>query len=186
MQAKPMTIDPSDVDWLGWHAYDSGLQKARGELLRFLAERDHAKACDPRWLTITGPSGVGKTMMGKIVKNRYKKAKFVTWPRLMGRCVDERDWGYVKGLELYGTLIIDDVGAESAGLLKSSKGSLANLLYAREGKWTVITSNLSLAEIGDTYDVRISDRMLRNGSRVGSIPKEVRSFSLVNYVREVE
>ncbi len=40
-------------------------------------------------------------------------------------------------------------------------GSLDELLNARLGKWTVITSNLNIGQIAERLDVRISSRLMR-------------------------
>ena len=63
-------------------------------------------------------------------------------------------------------LVLDDLGAEYA--TEFSQRQLASMLDQRLGKWTLITSNLSMAEISD-IDVRIADRMIRGGNKVVEI-----------------
>lgn len=56
-------------------------------------------------------------------------------------------------------LVVDDIGAErdTTGFAAEK---LNTLLGARVGKWTVITSNLYLEQLGG-IDPRISDRIIR-------------------------
>ena len=140
---------------------------------------------EPRWLTLTGPSGVGKTLLARALRKQMRalgaECKLVTWPLLVARCADERDWSYMAGLSMSRTLIIDDLGVESKGLANASKDSLAMLLYARAHKWTMLTSNLYLDGLAAYYDARISDRMLRGGSRFVKIGEDCQSWSAMNY-----
>ena len=64
------------------------------------------------------------------------------------------DWPY---------LFLDDVGAERDTTGFASE-QLCTLLGTREGKWTMITSNLSVAEFA-SLDTRIASRMFRGGSK---------------------
>lgn len=60
-------------------------------------------------------------------------------------------------------LVIDDLGAErdSSGFVKDK---MFELLNARMGKWTLITTNLSLKNIAENYDARIASRLIRDGN----------------------
>jgi DNA replication protein DnaC len=49
---------------------------------------------------------------------------------------------------------------------------LCQILSKREKKWTVVTANLSLAEIAKQMDSRISSRLLRNNSYVVEVNAE--------------
>lgn len=61
-------------------------------------------------------------------------------------------------------LVLDEVFAErdTTGFATEH---LTTLLCSRVGRWTVITSNLGLAEI-QKYDMRLASRMIRGGSMV--------------------
>ena len=49
---------------------------------------------------------------------------------------------------------------------------LYNLLNAREGKFTVITANLTLEDFNQQMDARIASRLIRNGSVVVDVIAE--------------
>lgn len=73
--------------------------------------------------------------------------------------------------ELFGELadqkemvVLDDIGG--AYETDFSKTTLLEFLDRRQHKWMMITSNLTLEEIGRKLDVRIASRMLRHGSVV--------------------
>lgn len=61
--------------------------------------------------------------------------------------------------------VIDDVGAEGFGQDRKPTvfvtNQLGKLCDARMGKWTVWTSNFGLTDFAQTFDARISSRMLR-------------------------
>lgn len=61
--------------------------------------------------------------------------------------------------------VIDDVGAEGFGQDRKPTAFVTNqlgkLCDSRMGKWTVFTSNFGLAGFAETFDARISSRMLR-------------------------
>jgi len=62
-------------------------------------------------------------------------------------------------------LVIDDFGTgyDKSGFVLSK---LFELINGRLGKWTVITSNLSLGQIERDVDQRIASRLVRDGGRV--------------------
>jgi hypothetical protein len=47
-----------------------------------------------------------------------------------------------------------------------SASKLYDVLESRLGKWTVLTANVSLSQIGELLDPRIASRMIRNNSVV--------------------
>lgn len=61
-------------------------------------------------------------------------------------------------------VVLDDIGSEYGTDYTRSK--LYEFLSEREGKWTVITANLSLEQIGEKMDTRIASRMIRGDSVV--------------------
>jgi DNA replication protein DnaC len=184
MPTKPVTIRKS-VDGITFGAYHRDLARALYELEVFAGE--HYREGPRRWLTLTGPSGIGKTLLGRMwaqyCKSRGKAALWATWPILVSRCADERCWDYFGTLQSAPFLILDDLGAEAKGLQRASKDNLAHLLYARRGKSTLITSNLNLNQLGEAYEVRLADRMIRDGSRIVSIADDCVSYSLKTYER---
>lgn len=147
------------------------------------------------WLTLAGNSGAGKTMLARRVKRFYdqclstyrdeatganlaRRQIFANW----GTCLSwmlEHDYSFIPDFKRADFLVLDDIGAEYTRMRELSASKLYEILGAREGKWTVITANLSAADIGDKLDVRIASRLLRSGSVVVDVSKlEVPDFNL--------
>lgn len=81
-------------------------------------------------------------------------------------------------------LVIDDLGAErdESGFVKDK---MLELLNRRLGKWTILTTNLSLKNIAENYDARISSRLIRDENRVkriSAIDYALRALKESNYV----
>ena len=73
-------------------------------------------------------------------------------------------YGQYNDMKRWPYLVIDDIGAERDPSGFSAE-KLTTVLGCRGGRWTVITGNLSLAQV-EAMDVRIASRMHRDGSRV--------------------
>ena len=146
----------------------------------FAAEME--SSAPPRWLTLSGGCGAGKSHLARQTKRfwiehagwvraegksgsyrRLRECRFISWRKFVQRqkAGEFRELVDLMDLPL---LIVDDIGAEydPTGF---AKGRLDELLDARLGKWTFITTNLSLQEIGEQLDARIASRMKRGGSR---------------------
>lgn len=155
------------------------LERLLDETARFAASINFTT---PYWLTLSGHSGVGKTMLAKTVyrqfmdQNRFE----LKFDRLRNRtygntggfycwrscCSSFRAGAYelIEDICDEWFVILDDVGSERdpTGFIASA---LDQILNARQHKWTLITTNLSLREIAN-IDARISSRMLRNNGVV--------------------
>ena len=135
---------------------------------------------EPRWLSLIGNSGTGKTHLAKGAwkawegkgkwferggVNMVKHGLFKSFSKM---CNEMRAgaFGIFQSCADADFLVLDDLGAEYA--TEFSQRQLASMLDQRLGKWTLITSNLSMAEISD-IDVRIADRMIRGGNKVVEI-----------------
>lgn len=174
-----MPPPPASFDWEFATFGDPSLVHLFTEAERFADET--ARGQKPRWLTLSGRSGVGKTHLARKLKefwmtrSGFRKVsgrvgtilsrldcRFVSWRRFIER---QRAGGFTEIVELCELpfVIVDDIGAEydPNGF---ARARLDELLDARLGKWTVITTNLRLSEIGEQLDTRISSRMLRGGS----------------------
>ncbi len=159
------------------------LVAARSEALEFCRAMEADQRCAGRWLSLLGPSGTGKTHLAKaVLKVFLASTKWVAWVPQPGvvntfRSHEWVDWRAASD-EFYSgrfslvdvmseawLLIVDDIGADhDARGLAASK--LDRILNTRLGMWTVLTSNLSLAQIRERLDARIASRMLRGGSVV--------------------
>ena len=142
----------------------------------------YQEAQEPDSWFLHGAVGVGKTCLAvgyayEMVQAHLTPTRFVTLPAMMSEirsCYDdggpsEREvLRYYKEAEL---LIVDDMGAEHT----SSSNWLSDRLYQILGdrhdqlRPTVMTSNLSISELGDIYGERITSRineMCNNGNNV--------------------
>jgi len=148
----------------------------------------------PYWLSLLGTSGAGKTMLAKIIWRKFRDTldREIDWPstkRTQGpNCPHGRiiryhggyiNWGdainnrmlkgeydFLEDMREYSFFAIDDIASEYERHRELSASKLYNVLEARLRKWTVITANLSLDQIGNNLDARIASRMLRNESVV--------------------
>lgn len=150
----------------------------------------------PYWLSFLGKTGNGKTHLAKRAYRWMKVNCRAPVAGLdTGTCVidtegrDKYPWEhyvfpccYIDWRRLCGTLrsgdfseinylcdawlvVLDDIGTEHdpSGFIAST---LDRILNSRLRKWTLITCNLSLAQIAEGLDVRIASRMQRDNSKV--------------------
>jgi len=135
----------------------------------------------PYWLSLLGTSGAGKTMLAKIVSRLFRCNKhgavvaetpsriwyanggFIKWATLV-QWMREGDWRAFDDVSRDWFVCVDDLGAEHA--TDFSRAKLYEMFDRGENKWRIWTANLSLQEITDRIDARISSRMLRNNSIV--------------------
>lgn len=139
------------------------------------------KACrkgePPYWLSFCGTSGAGKTFLSRIIYEEAKLSRVirehpvlvhgamrVMWPELVMDLYPPKSAHYrIDDLKIANLLFLDDIstGSDRTGF---ERECLWRLLSARVGKWTIITSNLTLKEIADSIDARIASRMTRDGN----------------------
>lgn len=147
----------------------------------FAADIDGAPSMPPRWLTLCGASGCGKTHLARELYNWYGRYHSAfrhpdtgAWNSrqyafkdvsILASDLKKGLYGHATDLERCHFLVLDDLGAERdvSGFLAEQ---LLKLLNRRLDKWTVITSNLTLSQISDTLDARIADRMRRGNNIV--------------------
>jgi DNA replication protein DnaC len=158
--------------------------------------RDLFHASNPRWLSFLGDVGTGKTHLARRI-SRYFRAQldgnlipgqdpakrqyrmrggFISW-RVVAGALRNGDFSVLRDLEDDYFVVLDDIGSEYMSMSDFVTSKLDQLLDARLGKWTVITANLSLEQIGKFLDMRIASRLLRGGSEVIDL-KDVPDFSL--------
>lgn len=134
----------------------------------------------PRWLSLVGKSGVGKThLAGEIYRwvdrtgcyhevegrggataNVARSYRIVRWRRVAASLL-EGNWRELDDLIGYWFLVVDDIGSEHN--VPAIKSALERLVDERLNKWTIFTSNLSHRELAE-LDARIASRMIRGGS----------------------
>lgn len=85
--------------------------------------------------------------------------RFQSWSKLLAQ-YRNGDYWRLDDIADCNFIVLDDIGVEGS---RSSfgDGKLYETISAREGKWAVITSNLTLEEISQ-LDVRISSRLIRD------------------------
>lgn len=145
---------------------------------------DAVKGLSPRWLSFCGPSGIGKThlatMLFEHIAPMFRSHPTLlngaikhVWARLLPRLRDGDYWllNDIRDANLY---LLDDFGTEKPTDFALEK--LYEIVEARNRKWTIFTCNLSVAQIADTIDTRISSRMVRNNSVVVDV--DAPDFSL--------
>ena len=169
---------------------DPQLEQMKNEAVSFIDDLFNKRT--PRWLSLIGSSGVGKTMLAKRIWHLFKEHRhlkidwqrskdreiegvqsriirwrggFISWGKAMNRML-EGDYGFLEDLREYDFFVIDDIVSEYSKLRELSASKLYDVLESRLNKWTIITANVSLRQIGDILDARIASRMLRNGGVV--------------------
>jgi len=163
-----------------WFIYDVG------------GETERNPKCG-RWLSLVGPAGTGKTHLARRiwewwkntgkwyevdgpsgVANCVRDGRFISWPATCEGFM-RGEYGVIQDLTTEFLLVIDDIGAEHdrTGVCANA---LCRILDARLKLWTVITSNLSMREIGEKMDTRIASRMMRGESVVVGV--DTKDYSL--------
>jgi DNA replication protein DnaC len=137
--------------------------------------RDMATGAPPRWLSLLGRSGTGKTHLARGISRFFKAEASIYIDRVTGAHLS-RQGGFIGWRKIvdqlrngeYGIMdavcndwfvALDDIGAERASDFSVSK--LDQIIDARLGKWTVITCNFTREEIAEQMDVRIASRLGR-------------------------
>lgn len=159
---------------------------------------------EPRWVAFLGTSGAGKTMLAKIISKAYReqfhmeinwpaskrtqtpstpygriirhRGGFINWGDAINNRMMQGDFDFLEDMRRFSFFAIDDIASEHERHRELSASKLYNVLEGRLNKWTVITANLSLEQIGTKLDTRIASRMIRSGSVVVDV--DVVDFNL--------
>ena len=167
--SPPTTLSPRFVDWLGLKTFgDTELEKAASACQEW-ASAFKAKA-PPRWLSLIGASGTGKTHCAKRLW-RYAKQqtdwqpfnyqpRAIFWPEFIQELRAGSAFDLRSELKRWPVLFLDDIGSERdpSGFAAEE---LNTLLGCRVGKWTLLTSNLDIDGI-TAVDRRLSSRLIRD------------------------
>jgi len=133
----------------------------------------------PRWLTITGKQGNGKTTLARAIFEQAQQlnpgnASLWYSPPRRPRCVWYNETDFAAEVQQWPRLpeyLRDDylVVIDDLGTARERWDQVADALYrlanARLGRWTVWTSNMTHAEIDAKLDARLASRLIRDGSK---------------------
>lgn len=166
----------------------------------YTCELKHAVACAgdferclvqgrPIWLSLLGNCGAGKTQIATALGRRFKPGKVrkrdnhsasgwrevcqtrqkFSWVNIV-RTIRSGDYGIIDYIcDDVDFVVIDDLGAGYDSAITKSKA--AEIAERRVGKPTIWTSNLSLEQIADEIDMRVTSRMIRYGSHAVTFEK---------------
>jgi DNA replication protein DnaC len=184
MSAPPTTEKPLNIkEWAEWFKFntfgDPQLLNMVEKAARFVKA---VRAGDPPyWLTLAGPSGAGKTFIAKrIYRHIQDIRKFSTkvvdgefsyptewmyWPKVAQDLQQQIESDDVYHAPHFQFLALDEVGGirDASGYVSNR---LAVMLGQRMDKWTIITSNLFVEQIGERLDTRIASRLIRDRNQV--------------------
>jgi chromosomal replication initiation ATPase DnaA len=183
-------VTPDDIAdasrrW-NWQAYHQGLKPVLPAALAFRAAvlaREEPK----RWLTLLGPSGVGKThLMAQLFAELSRKMRIKTSTGWRGAqaahiipAVDLQDYRAPRDYAGYDLLYIEDIAAGSddrAGAGAVLRSRVVELLQLRSNKWTLLDANMTVADVASRLDARIASRLKRDGSWLVQIPDDVPDY----------
>lgn len=182
--AQQMTEEDLDK-WIKIFKFDiAGPPDERAQLRRMIKQcarfiDDIRTGQKPRWLSLLGRSGSGKTFAARTIWDWYKQSphwgeqftdglnagRFCDWPDVAWH-LQQNEWtGMLDDIAQERVVVIDEIGADrdKNGHVRDC---LARLCSKRVGKWTVFTSNMTIDEIETHIDQRVSSRMQRDGSVV--------------------
>jgi DNA replication protein DnaC len=157
---------------------DPQLERMVQEAMRFEDEALKASVGrKPRWLSFCGPSGTGKTHIASALfrclggafhahPSLLSGAMKFTWPRLLPK-LRNGEYHLLDDIRDCHLLFLDDFGTERPTEFALEK--LYEIIESRNRKWTILTANLSVEQIGSKMDTRIASRLIRDGSIVVNV-----------------
>jgi DNA replication protein DnaC len=123
----------------------------------------------PRWLSLLGVSGTGKTHCGRRLwdwartRSDWSKCEYgemsVYWPGFVQSLRAGNAFRMRDDMKRWPVLFLDDIGAERDATGFAAE-ELNTLLGYRMDRWTIITSNKDIVAL-KAIDARISSRLIR-------------------------
>jgi len=166
----------------------------KAEAVKFASDLLNSRT--PYWITFLGNAGIGKTMLAKRIWHLFKERKhleidwvrsketqkegtngriirwrggFINWGKAVNHRMLKGDYDFLEDLETYDFFVIDDIISEYEKHRSLSASKLYQVFESRLNKWTIITANASLEQIGEMLDPRIASRMIRNNGVVVNV-----------------
>ncbi len=187
-------IHPHVAAWKWkFEVYHPGLAACLPAVKQFCSAVLHGRTADQgRWLSLLGPSGVGKTYLLSQEMACLEDAasrRFWKIPRQSGfrgpqiahirPAEDLTDWKAPTDYAKYDLIYIEDIGSGSdmdrgAGAVVRSR--TAELLQLRAQTWTMINANLYRSDIERQIHGRIASRLKRHNSWCVEIPADVPDY----------
>jgi hypothetical protein len=186
--SRPISAYVERYNWR-FEPYHPALAQVMPAAHRFCS--DVLAKAEPYWLTILGPSGVGKTLalrqafrMLSRNENLWEIKTNTGWR--MPRCAhivpgeDLTDYRAPRDYGSYDLIYVEDIGAgafqeKGAGAVTTSR--VTELLQYRTGRWTLLDANLTRAEIEKRVDARIASRLKRDGSVLIQLPSDIPDYA---------
>ena len=168
--------------WARWFEFDTCGDVELTQMLSAAAQLvlEMKSGGSPRWLSLSAKPGAGKTHLCRRVWRWWEetgkwyvdisgatlvhRGQWVSWRKFAAELLGG-DFSRIADLCTEQFVVLDDIGS-TRDTSKIGLEVLAEILDARLGKWTMISSNYGLKEIASRFDARIVSRMLRGGSRV--------------------
>lgn len=178
----------------GWRPtlseHHSTLTKAADACAQFIA--DIERGSTPYWLTLSGFTGTGKTMMarqtferaselnpgnpkinpvwttGHGVYNEDLRRPNAVWMHTSDfkrRYLDNHEYDLPEYLRADFIVAVDDLGAVGDTKNATVAEALYRLADQRMHRWMLWTANLTLEEISAQFDPRISSRLIRDENK---------------------
>lgn len=142
-------------------------------------------------LTLSGGTGKGKTHLLKRIKKLiesldvphfkhrigFPEVLMDKWYDIPGKLL--KDSEYITTIKNCGVFLLDDFLCEDYSNINNYTSMALTFAYkvidCREGKPTFITTNKIVSDI-EAIDIRIADRLFREGGKFIEIPKATRRF----------
>ena len=168
---RALRLDP------GHHEKVAKLARWAGYFARRTLRNDRSGGT---WLVLSGPTGTGKTTVGKFCKrvfndwafdvmlsgksnwkmDRRPFAERLNWPAYCDNAERNGSNYRIEEVKSADVIILDDVGAECDRYKSGApKSDLRNLLESIAGKWLMISTNVPKDDWIDAFGARVADRL---------------------------
>ncbi len=171
-----------------WH---TSVKTAADACARFVADMEVRR--EPYWITLAGTQGTGKTMLARLAfqfaasncnpgrhplwisgtgiyreANRRPRCEWFTAASFKDRMLGG-EFDLPEYLRADYLVVIDDLGSSRDTRDNALADGLYRLADQRAHRWMIWTTNLTLREISERLDPRISSRIIRDDNKLINI-----------------